>query len=86
MLCRNPAHLIRIRKRDHPIGHLERMAGGRRPDQAEEPRLGDRTAVGGRCGRVGEVQGAQSPPQGHQADQHAEVAHAIDDEGLVGRG
>ncbi len=36
--------------------------------------------------RVAEGERAQAGPQGHQADDHAEVADAVDDERLVGRG
>ena len=80
------SHLGGSRGGDHAVGHPEGMIFLGRAEQAEESWLGRGLAVWADRGRVGEVERAEGSPQGHQADQHAEVAHAIDDEGLVGRG
>jgi len=72
--------------RDHPIGHLQLVTRLGRPHQAEQARRRHLAAVGAGSIGVGEGERAEGAPQGHQADQHPEVADAIDDEGLVGGG
>ena len=74
-------HLGGCGKFHHAVRHTQSMALGGRPDQAEEPGPGRVRSI---RRRVGEVQRPERPPQGHEADQHAEVADTIDDERLVG--
>ena len=56
----------------------------RRPHQAEDAGLGDVLPLA--SGNVAEGKRAQRCPNRHQADDHAEIADAIDDERLVGGG
>ncbi len=55
---------------DHAIGDLQPVLVGRGTNLAEDFAKGER---------------AQAAPDRHQADKHAEIAHAVDDKGLVGR-
>ena len=69
---------------DHAVGHLQSMAGCRGTHETKEARAGDRDVAGSGDGRVGKVQCAQRAPEGHQTNEHAEVADSVDDKCFVG--
>ena len=59
---------------------------GRRPHEAEEALVHRFNAVGAGASGVGKVECAQRSPNGHQADEHAKVADAVNDKCLIGSG
>jgi len=80
----DPSHLVAGGQPHQAIRRPERIVRPR-ANQAEDPLLDVLDAVGVHPRQVAKRERAQSAPQGHQADEHAKVAHAVDDERLVRR-
>ena len=77
-------HFSGSRKLHHAVWHPQRMTAFGGPHEAQESLPHGRRTIWGPFGAVGKMERAKRPPQGHQADEHAKVADAIDDEGFVG--
>ncbi len=77
-------YLRRLRPRGEPhhaVGHPGRRLIHRGPHLAENAGL----LLAGRIAVIAEGKRPQARPHRHQADDHAEIADAVDDERLVGR-